>query len=59
MLCAYKKDWKSFKPVIESLRVEPEYLQEIPFSQLDQLKQNYQNYRAQKFINGIEKELKK
>ncbi|MBI1869699.1 MAG: hypothetical protein HYS07_00735 [Chlamydiae bacterium] len=55
----YKKDWKSLKPVRESLRVEDEFLNEVDPELLDELLESYGSQRVEKFILGIQKEIRK
>lgn len=52
-----KKNWVGLEPLIESLRIELEDLQEVSLEELDRLKQNYKSRRIKRFIEGVKKEL--
>ena len=55
---AYKKDWKGIDPLIKSLRVEKETLEENLNDELfTQLGDKYRNFRVKKFIKGLRKDL--
>jgi predicted transcriptional regulator of viral defense system len=52
-----KKEWRGIDPVVKSLRVEKESLENIDRDLLDQLQEIYKNLRMQNFIKGIKKDL--
>jgi hypothetical protein len=52
-----KKEWRGIDPVVKSLRVEKESLENIDRDLLDQLQEIYKNLRVQNFIKGIKKDL--
>ena len=54
---AYKKEWRSIDPVLKSLRVEKESLENIDHDFLDQMEEIYKNSRVRNFIKGIKKDL--
>lgn len=54
----YKKQWRGIKPVVESLRVEKESLENTDCVFLSQLEEIYKNSRVQKFIKGLKKDLR-
>ncbi len=54
---AYKKDWKGVDPVIKSLRVEKESLENLDSRLLTQLEEGHKSSRVKKFIKGIKKDL--
>lgn len=60
-LCDYvylnKLDWTTSLPLIESLRIEKEYLKEITIDDFVELEDNYSDSRVLKFIIGLKKEL--
>ncbi len=53
----YKKDWKSFEPLIESLRIEEENLRKMPIRELEELEKIYASRRVKKFLKGLRREL--
>ena len=55
----HKQDWKGFAPVVESLRVEPGYLETISTEELDSLSEGYQSKRVQRFIKALKRDLKR
>jgi predicted transcriptional regulator of viral defense system len=54
----HKKDWVGLKPVMESMRIEPEEFESVTGDDIDLLIDNYRNRRVQKFIKGVKKDLK-
>ena len=60
-LCDYvytrKLDWTSSKPLVASLRIEPDRLDEINHDEIDALLANYDSRRVQRFLKGLRKEL--
>lgn len=53
----HKHDWTSSRPLIESLRIDEESLQEINEADFLELEGNYTSLRAVRFLNGLRKEL--
>ena len=54
---AYRKHWRGLDPLIKSLRIEPHTINQWDYSLLDELKEVYPNYRVQRFIKGLKKDL--
>ena len=52
-----KKDWKGLKPVIESLRIDKNQLQDVDFRLFEELRQATGSMRVKKFIDSVKKEL--
>jgi predicted transcriptional regulator of viral defense system len=52
-----KKEWQGIDPVVKSLRIEKESLENIDHDLLDKLQEIYKNWRVQNFIKGIKKDL--
>ncbi len=52
-----KKDWAGIDPVVSSLRIEPEELEQVTESTLDVLSGNYANSRVKRFLEGLRKDL--
>lgn len=52
-----KKDWTGIKPVVSSLRIEPEEFEQVTRDNLDSLINNYPNSRMKRFIEGVGKDL--
>lgn len=50
-------DWTSSQPLVESLRIDEENLQEITEENFIELEGNYTNRRVVKFLEGLRKEL--
>ena len=55
----HKQDWKSARPVIESLRVEEGLLASVEAGALDPLLANYSSLRVRRFLKGLRKDLKR
>jgi len=55
---AYKKDWRGIEPVMKSLRVERESLENADRAVLDQIEEMCKNARVKKFIKGVKKDLR-
>lgn len=55
---AYKKDWVGLEPVVKSLRIEQEDIEDVTAEELNMLITNYGSRRVQKFIKGLKKDLK-
>jgi len=53
-----KKDWTGLKPVVESLRIEPEEFASVAVNDLDALIENYKSRRVMNFLKGLRKDLK-
>ena len=54
---AYKKEWKGIDPVIKSLRVEKENLEDADKELLSHMEEQYNNARVKRFIRGVKKDL--
>ncbi len=54
----YRKEWQGIEPIIKSLRVEKENFKNTNFDFLDEIKEGYKNFRVNKFIEGVKKDLK-
>ncbi|MCK4519541.1 MAG: hypothetical protein KAU12_05420 [Candidatus Omnitrophica bacterium] len=54
---AYQKHWRGIDPLIKSLRIEPHIINQWDYSLLDKLKEVYTNYRVQRFLKGLKKDL--
>ena len=52
-----KKDWADLTPLVESLRIDEDYFEEISEQEIDILKQNYHSRRVKRFLDGMKKEL--
>ena len=53
-----KKDWTGLEPIVNSLRVELEEVEDLTSSQFDSLLENYKSHRVQRFLKGLRKDLK-
>ena len=53
----HKKEWASIEPVVGSLRIDPEELQQIPRGSLEDLISNYSSSRVRRFLDAIGKDL--
>lgn len=54
-----KLDWNSARPIVESLRVDPELLAGLNAESFDQVATNYSSLRVRRFLNGLRKDLKR
>ena len=54
---AYRKCWRGINPLIKSLRIEQYTIEQWDYSMLDEFKEVYTNYRVQKFLKGLKKDL--
>lgn len=54
---AYKKHWKGIAPLIKSLRIEQDALYQWNYDLFDEFKEVYRNYRVQRFLKGLKKNL--
>ena len=52
-----KKKWEGFRPVIESLRVDPENFKNADFSLIEELSESTRSRHVKKFIDSLKKEL--
>ena len=52
-----KRDWAGIEPVVSSLRIEPEELEQVTCSTLESLSSNCTNSRVQRFLEGLRKDL--
>jgi hypothetical protein len=57
LICVNKLDWKSAKPIVESLRVEEESLRELSGSDFDEIANCHRSGRVQEFLSGLRKDL--
>ncbi len=57
LVYAQRRDWLSIAPVVESLRVEEEYLDELTGDLFDEVMAAYRSGRANRFLNGLRKDL--
>jgi hypothetical protein len=53
----FNYDWNTLKPLISSLRIEPENLESLTPTDFDEIQGNYSVLRVERFLNGIRKEL--
>lgn len=53
----YKKDWRGIEPLIESLRIEADDLQNISPDTLHALRKTYRSKRIRTFIDGLMEDL--
>lgn len=54
---AYRKQWQGIDPLIKSLRIEQHTIDQWNCDLLDEFKGVYANYRVQRFIKGLKKDL--
>lgn len=52
-----KRDWTGIEPAINSLRIEPEELEQVTGSTLEALASNYSNSRVKRFLEGLREDL--
>lgn len=52
-----KKDWRDLRPVVASLRVDPELFKSLSEQELSAFEENYRYHRVRRFIKGVKKEL--
>ncbi|MFI4957211.1 MAG: hypothetical protein ACHQAX_08395 [Gammaproteobacteria bacterium] len=55
----YKKEWDSIVPLCDSLRIEPESLSFLREEDIVILEDYYQHSRMQRFLKGVQKDLKR
>ncbi len=55
----HKRDWRSARPVIESLRVDESNLESVDSEAFDRLVGNYSSLRVRRFLKSLQKELRK
>ena len=55
---AYRKDWSSSEPAIESLRIEPEDLSELSSKEIEEVMHSYRNKRVIRFLSALREEYK-
>lgn len=53
----YRKKWKSLRPLVESLRVDPENFRNADFKVLDEIHEAAMNRRVKDFIENCRKEM--
>ena len=58
-VASHKKDWTGREPLEESLRIEPESLDELQPADFNELEGVYKSRRARKFLKGLRMELGK
>ncbi len=54
---AYRKCWHGISPLIKSLRIEKQTIEQWNYDLLDEFKEVYTNYRVQGFLKGLKKDL--
>ena len=54
---AYQKHWEDISPLIKSLRIEQDTLYQWNYDLLEEFKELYTNYRVQKFLKGLKRDL--
>ncbi len=54
----HRLDWKSVRPVVESLRVDEQVLRSMDAAVIEELMGNYPSERVRRFLQGLRKELK-
>jgi len=54
---AYRKNWQNISPLIKSLRIEEDTIYQWNYDLLGEFKEQYKNYRVQRFLKGLEKDL--
>ena len=54
---ANKKNWRGIDPLLKSLRIEQDNLHEWDLGLLEELRDVYKNYRVQRFLKGLKKDL--
>ena len=54
---AYQKHWQDISPLIKSLRIEQDTIYQWNYDLLEEFKELYTNYRVQKFLKGLKKDL--
>jgi predicted transcriptional regulator of viral defense system len=54
---AHKRDWRSARPVVESLRVDESALAAVDPASFDRLLANYPARRVRRFLEGLRKDL--
>jgi hypothetical protein len=55
---ANKYDWNSVKPLRQSLRIDDDKLMSLAAGDFDELQGNYEDDRAERFLEGMRKELR-
>jgi len=53
----YRKQWRGINPLIKSLRIEQHIIDQWNCDLLDEFREVYANYRVQRFIKGLKKDL--
>lgn len=53
----HKVDWTSIDPIIKSLRIEEEQLEELVRADFDEVEGNYKSVRVRRFLQGIKKDV--
>jgi len=52
-----RRDWRSAEPVVESLRVEEEFLDELTAEDFDEVMSAYEPGRVSRFLDGLREDL--
>jgi hypothetical protein len=55
----HRLDWRSSRPVVQSLRVDERSLAVVDAASIDELLANYSSLRVRRFLKGLRKELKR
>lgn len=53
----HRKDWTGIEPAVDSLRIEPEELEQVTADAIEALVRNYSNSRVKRFLEGLGKDL--
>lgn len=53
----HKVDWASIDPIIKSLRIEEELMDELVQDNFDELEGYYTSVRVRRFLQGIKKDV--
>jgi hypothetical protein len=56
-VCLANYDWNTIKPLTGSLRIDIENLESLTASDFDEIQENYDIPRVERFLSGIRKEL--
>ncbi|MBI4209078.1 MAG: hypothetical protein HY538_05155 [Deltaproteobacteria bacterium] len=58
MVYAYKKDWRGVRPLMQSLRIDEEFLTQTDPRELEEIQETFRSRRVLKFFKGVRKDLK-
>ncbi len=53
---AYRKDWRTSRPAIESLRIDPQDLASVPRDDLEEVVLSYRSGRVRRFLAALQAE---